>query len=112
MKMRMRMAWLMTGQEEENVVGGDEGGDEELASRLKHWVGTRLDDVAVKDEHKVKSVTFCQQWCWIFVSPGLSPFPRGKPNLALASTVQGDGGGDLLRKDSKYFLVSGQSRGR
>jgi len=31
---------------------GDEGGDVELASRLKDWVGARLDDVAVKDEHK------------------------------------------------------------
>ena len=24
----------------------------ELASRLKEWVGTRLEDVSVKDEHK------------------------------------------------------------
>ena len=37
----------------EEVVVGDEGEDEELASRLKQWVGARLDDVAVKDEHKV-----------------------------------------------------------
>ena len=50
------------GQEEENDVAGDEAGDEELASRLKQWVGARLHDVAVKDEHKVNSVIFCQRW--------------------------------------------------
>ena len=37
---------------------GNEGADVELASRLKDWVGTRLDDVSVKDEHKVDIFAF------------------------------------------------------
>ena len=35
------------------LISGNEGGDEELAGRLKDWVGSRLSDVSVKDEHKV-----------------------------------------------------------
>ena len=35
------------------LISGNEGGDEELAGRLKDWVGSKLADVSVKDEHKV-----------------------------------------------------------
>ena len=35
------------------LISGNEGGDEELAGRLKDLVGSRLSDVSVKDEHKV-----------------------------------------------------------
>ena len=35
------------------LISGNEGGDEELAGRLKDWVGSRLSAVSVKDEHKV-----------------------------------------------------------
>ena len=39
------------------LISGNEGGDEELAGRLKDWVGSRLSDVSVKDEHKVIYLT-------------------------------------------------------
>ena len=39
------------------LFSGNDGGDEELASRLKDLVGSRLSDVSVKDEHKVIYLT-------------------------------------------------------